>query len=355
MSFFRRNEQPRETPDNQEEASDTEMQEAGRSHVQKLTEIFQESWKKNRMDGDPDVSFNFLFAAHEYAHDVPPDLRSQFENADIFMLEAVAWTDNTMELWRKISEGRAGPSLYKDPYAQGIMDALYNTGVVVLSPDLPHGHPQIEREPGVLWEEVLHMPFDEAVKNANEYWRELANMNQAREEEIMKNIPTLIRRAREENETLQKKKSLNVVLSYGSLHTPLFQALSRTGKDTKREMPGDGNYVYAQNSELYRRHLFGVAGSEDNLELSARALVGESIVEALHAEIRGLKPRGTERFSVYRTAIDSLSPEDLRDVWDVYLKEGDSMAALSVVKEKGFVVPKTRAELDELLQSKRKP
>jgi len=355
MKSGERNEQ-HETPDNQEEGADTKMQEAERSHVQKLTKIFQDSWEKNRKEGDPDVSFTFLFAAHAYVRDLHPKVRSELENADIYMPEVVGWRTEDTKDFDDISTGEVAPMGYSGSFLRAFEDAIEKTGVVVVIPDLPEGHQLIEQQDALdeRLELIRRLPFDEAVQGFDQYTNDFAMVERTREEEIMKNIPVGIREALERNEGLQKRKQLKVVIEYGTSHTSLYHALSSTGLDVTRDMSDRPHTTYAHFEELHRKYLFGGADSKPTEELAARGLVAILLYDAIARGFRGFEASTDEELRVCRMAIDSLSVDDLRDVWGEHLRQPGPFALLAAVEKKGFVVPKTRAELDELLQSKRK-
>ncbi len=354
MSLSRRNEKPHETPEAQKEGADTEMQEAERSHVEKLTAAFRESWKENHREGDPKVSFKIFFAAHGVAEDAHPDLRDELLNTDIYMPEAVRWTLDLMKEFNDASRGEAAAYEHPNEKTRALLDALHGTGVEVVFPDLPMGHEISEQSIRILGErrQVLSLPFDEAVQRFDESMHAFAMVVRAREEEIMKNIPIIIRKVLEQNETLQNKDSLNVLLTYGDGHTALYHALSATESDVRREM--SGTLHYSHGDELIRKYLFGVADSDRNAELPAHALLDYAIQSVLEDRLSVLSATTDETDRVSRLLLDSLNSNDLSDVWSVFLSERTPSALLSAVEEKGFVVPKTRAELDELLQSKRK-
>lgn len=360
MSLFRRNEHSHETPEDQEEGADTETQEAERSHVQELTDIFQESWEKNREEGDPDVSFKFLFSSHTKAQDLHRNLRSELENADIYMPEVFQWSRKRMRQSGRVATGRREPTQIHDEFTVAEEEALYGTGVVVLSPDIPKskGHLFVEQatELGQNYRSLFSLPFDEAVQKYYEARRDRAAMEQMREKEIMQNIPTLIRKALRKNKALRKKESLSVVLTYGAVHTTLYHALSRTEEsEVSRDMEDRPQHTYGYISELTRSYLFGVADPERNKELVARQLISVVFKKAIDRELSDWEATSGEEAKLARMAVDLLTPEDLRDVWDVYLADKEPLTVLAAVIKKGFVLPTTKEGFDELLQSKRKP
>jgi len=354
MGLSRRNEQSHQTPENQGEGADTKMQEAERSHVEELTTAFQESWDENHQEGDPKVSFKIFFAAHGVAEDAHPDLRDELLNTDIYMPEAVRWTLDLMKEFNDASRGEAAAYEHPNEKTRALLDALHGTGVEVVFPDLPMGHEISEQSIRILGErrQVLSLPFDEAVQRFDESMHAFAMVVRAREEEIMKNIPIIIRKVLEQNETLQNKDSLKVLLTYGNAHTALYHALSATESDVSKDMGGKVQYEHF--SEQIRRYIFGVADSDRNADLPAYGLVGYAFRTSLKRQLRVLSATTDEIDRVSRLLLDPLTLNDLSDVWSAYLNEQTSAAVLSAVEEKGFVVPKTRAELDELLQSKRK-
>jgi len=300
------------------------------------------------------VAFRMLFAAHGSADDFPPGLRDELLHADIYMPESAEWTVEILKELNDISRGEATPKDPRGKRRRALQDALHKTGVEVVFPDLPKGHELIKRGEEIMRERpsVLSLPFDEAVQRFDEFMRAYAMFTRDREEEIMKNIPIIIRKVLEQNETLQNKDSLKVLLTYGNAHTALYHALSATESDVSKDMGGKVQYEHF--SEQIRRYIFGVADSDRNADLPAYGLVGYAFRTSLKRQLRVLSATTDEIDRVSRLLLDPLTLNDLSDVWSAYLNEQTSAAVLSAVEEKGFVVPKTRAELDELLQSKRK-
>ena len=62
-----------------------------------------------------------------------------------------------------------------------------------------------------------------------------------------------------------------------------------------------------------------------------------------------------ELVQLVRMAVDTLTTEELRENWNMHLNDEDSSTMLEAVEEKGFTMPTTREELDEMLQSKHTP
>lgn len=361
MSLFRRHEQPRETPESQEGAVDIETQKAERSHVEELTAAFQESWEKNHKEGDPDVSFKMFLSRHADETDISQNLRSELEDTDIYLTEISSWTPSLMRKWNQISSGKKNPSsggINFPIYELALQEVVHKTGVLVMSPDIRIGHP-LEKESDrvdAMWPEVLKLPFDEAVPKYEEYCQAQARETQAREMEIMKNIPNLIRRALKKNKALRKKESLSVTMTYGGAHTALYQALRATENSVNREM---GVHVFPRDVELQRNYIFGVDNTERNRKLAAYALIENVIYPASRQRLVDLGANATETVQFRRLAVDQLEPEDLSEIWGVRggTDETPDMreAILGALEKKGITVPKTREELDDMLQVNRKP
>ncbi len=361
MGFFRRNEQSHQTPENQEETADTKMQEAERSHVEGLKAAFQESWEKNHREDDPDVLLEMLLSPHVDEKDVPSNLRSKLEGADIYMLEASGWTRSDMRKWNSDSKGKMKSRGFSG-YATALQEAVQETGVLVMSPDIRRRHPSVEegRRLRAEYDDIVSLPFHEAAQKYDEHLRARAARTQKREMEVMNNIPVLIRKALNKNKALRKKKSLSVIMTYGSMHTALYHALSATEISATREM---GETLYPRSAELMRRYIFGVGGTERDLELSARALIEDVFFGASNLWLKAVGANTAERTVLSRLVVDRLSAEDLSEIWDVQLdaSQGNvsitpqwTAAVLAAFEKTGFTMPKTREELDELLQSERK-
>lgn len=338
------------------EASDVESQEAELTHVEELTKIFNESWAESHEEGDPEVSFKFFFGAHGRAQDVHPNLREELEAADIYMPEEFDWPAEAMTYLNGISSG-AIPLDESDTYDSALEQALHDTDTVILLPDLPEGHPTNERIEASMrvMNTAVNLPYDAAVKMLDRGVRDFVAAGHDREKEIMGNIPKLIRKTLLNNEDLRDKKNLNVLLSYGSGHTPMYHALSRTDHDAKREMRTRPDYVYGYANELQRSISFGIAEEDRNTELTARALIETPVYEELDLELMGIDATSNEILHATRLAVEMLKEEDFRDVWNAYIREGDPSVILSEIKKRGFTMPANREELDELLQSRRKP
>lgn len=363
MSLFRPREQSHETPDNQEEGADTKMQEAGRSHVEELTAAFQESWEKNHKEGDPKVSFKIALSAHVVAEDVSPNMRSDLEKADIYMTELVGWDPQYMKTWNAISDGKEDPAgeLGEHPrHREALQEALHGTGVLVMSPDVQWHHTLVDEIEAQRKEfaEIVLLPFDEAIPKYDAFTRANAVDNREREKEIMKNIPSLIREALENNEELREKESINVYMTYGSMHTALYHALSATDNSASREMLLKPNFMYPHGIELERKYIFGVGGNEPNPDLAARALVECVIASIAEWQLAAFGANTSEMGHFIRMAVERLSPEDLSEIWDVHLDTFDTPAwppaIIAVLRKNGISVPETKGELDEYLHSKRK-
>jgi len=357
MELFRQNVQP---PGERPEATDVEKEEAERTHVQRLTKIFQDSWEENRKEGDPDVSFTLYFAGHGRAEDVHPNLRKELQEADIFMPEDIFWTEQVVRNHNKEAKGEDVFAPLLSRYNIALRNAMRESGVVVELPDIPADFPDAKEQRAALSNasrERWHLPFDEAVDDFDTATRNVATATRAREHEILGNIPACIRKALDENKDLRKRQSLKVVMTYGGAHTSIYHALDRAGANVERHKRHDGSVVYGHSSELLRNYVLGAAGSAPDRELAARGLTDLIFLNAIAPIIEGgVKDETLDELTrVARLFNERFTIEELRDLWDTYRVHKDRSVILAKLNEKGLHIPKTREELDELLQSNRKP
>jgi len=263
-----------------------------------------------------------------------------------------------MEELNRLSSGQAPHSYPLSGYAVAILAAVRGTGVVVASPDLPAGDPlnkDIQTDLQNLDKDRSQLDYDEAVQDFEIVLHDMATSQGKREKEIVRNIPRTLREIIDTDEDLRTKEELSVIMTYGNIHTSLHHALSRAGANVSREMRHHPDDIYTHHTELIRRHLFGLEESPQDHELAARGLMRKPFLRAIGGELYLKDTTTGEALYVVRRAVEQFSIEELGDLWEAYRAEEDPSMIRTELAAKGFTIPKTREELDELMQSIRNP
>lgn len=238
---------------------------------------------------------------HGTAEDVE-SLKKYFKECDVFIPEAIGWSDDNLNELRDISGGRRLSSSFKTnfpEYAAALEALLFKSNKYIALIDIPLNHPAIEglsdwdSEYAEFLKTVFGnfkkqqpMPFRQAHETFLQLCEKDAVLLAQREHRLVSGFPKAMRDLLDTYPALQSKESINVLLAYGGLHTPLAHLLVREGFSVKMKMntyDRSDPYCYSPLDQVVRAYRFGKRPTESEI---AQGLVFNCIIPIITRELK---------------------------------------------------------------------
>ena len=246
------------------------------SHLEAIPPAFD----YDKIDLPEGTRVDIYLADHFNAYDLgdPGELRSVLTATDIFMPEAVNWTDNALKLFEKISAGNR--NLYDkinqfsgvDPggFELAFHRELLGTKVKISMIDLPAGHylaPQNDIVNSYSGPDS-RIAFDRQLQTQRLYRHKFADVTRNREQYLLEQITSEVNRLTSRHNRLavkQKAGELTVAVLIGGLHVSLASALdhkrnllSTTDTAISAQYGFSGGFFTAPNTQAYALALRGL-------------------------------------------------------------------------------------------------
>jgi hypothetical protein len=314
----------------------------------------------------PQLSVDIFFSGHQTYKDMEL-LPGRFKIADIFIPEGLGWSQENLEMFRAIANGTV-PRGVRDTtsnlhsYTHGLFDMVYGSKKPIEYIDVPFNHPLMKEFNRLRSIEFsVEGSFPEFLHNIGDAYRKEAQFQRKREEYMISHLKPRIEELLPLYPSLKQKHSLNVLLSLGAVHTPVYMHLKRSNHYQKVDrsfsvMPS----IYSFVEEVKRRCMFG---KEVNDELLARVFLEKAfnLVFVETEDPEGLigKPSfieeeiSTGKFDMLkRKIISQFNFEEAKEMFEQMKQEKDFKQWFeSKFAEKGIKLPTSRKELDEFLKS----
>jgi hypothetical protein len=288
----------------------------------------------------PPIEMEFYMHRHESKGDALA-IKPLIKDADIVFIEisghaaeletylnslSIAPKDTIAQI-RKNFAKRGGANSYE----AGLAEALYKSGVVVISPDLQAGDPLYDEYKAMIERKVdwIHdqffpkdgekVPFDQALQIYERFTNENVAVTQKREERVEENIFSGIRDNLKQRPDLQTKSKLKIVAVLGASHTSIPASFSRKYPGTRVSMTfPEPRVQFTHNVANERAFIRGLTPSTEDLEKGLTdIIVGYWMLkqaETLPAYLR---------LSFHRLTIDVLTPGERRELYDLFLEDPD--------------------------------
>jgi|GEM_PF-5262152 len=262
------------------------------------------------------ISIEIFYTAHVSARDFN-GLAEKLRDADIFIPDALGWSDAFLARLQTIASGVLSPHelmeeyhLSENNYDQyyallGWLRALYKSYVTVMMADMPNGHPVAKGFYHLFNIGLSNMKKSEKYKRFRHHLITHAKMQKFREEYIIRNVRALIQRLEDEHAGAH----YSVVMMFGALHSHLYHALKKESATVTRvytAMP----YVFDYLQEARRRVMLG---KEVGHQLVARA-IAQFYLEAFILTDEDYCLCGVETSEFHRSVIAALSDRQIEKV-----------------------------------------
>lgn len=175
----------------------------------------------------PQVSVDIFFSGHGTRKDWD-GLAEKFEKADVFIPETVGWDSKILESTRDISEGKINVS-FASPSTRRLKEMIYQSSKPIAFIDVPFSHPLTKKLKEIIRNKALpligSLPKFLHTIDADE--KEFVRLQKKREEYMISHLKPAIEELLQTYPYLKQKKSINVLLTLGAVHTPVYVRLKK--------------------------------------------------------------------------------------------------------------------------------
>ncbi len=322
-------------------------------------EHFRELGSNEKM---PEVRIHLKFAPHESREDAA-GFNDLLKQNDVYSPEFLGGDKDVEDKFNELSKGNISPeefieflsTKYKSgrvshlEFIKEIADGLFNSHKAVILVD-----------PG---QDFMTTEYDEKIKKINadskenyfvkgkfreaiDYCRFIVKLMaeeniQRREEAIIKKLKDRIPLLKKDFPELDDKDTINLLITFGSAHTSLFQLLKKEGFPVTRsfnQMP----YQYAFMHEAVRRHQYGKEISDE--------LVSRALFEVVYLQYI-LKKFSSDHELLYRIARKVASGLSYSDIEGMSKKMGERIALPNILNDLNVPLPLSQDDFDSLVLS----
>ncbi len=291
-------------------------------YANKTVGTLKQIWEKIRFrEKLPDVHFTVFFSPHGSAKDLK-GFEELLQSADIYIPENASWTAERLKVFQDVANGKIHPDTLQFPktgmegFAKKQMELLYNSRKVITFADVPRGHELDEQirnqkrfNPAFVMKQIQSFPTLLMILQGQE--REYQDVENKREQFILRQIPKAVRSAFKNSPELKQKQKLEVLLSLGAMHTPIFQVLKGKHPETTRRF-NRIPFVYDYAEEVRRRIKFNKP--IDQL-LMAKMALEHMIYKGIEDKLNTADVDNAAIVPIHREILDQFSYEEIEQIF----------------------------------------
>ena len=307
--------------------------------------------------GEPSLSVDIFFSAHDTPKDFEK-LADFLPRADIYIPEVIGWSSVDQAHYDAVSEGRKTPKEIIEslkittPDMYPLHDTklkefeiLHNSRKPITFIDIPLRHPLTQRfnTLDTAFLESLTGHFEDDLGSYKNFLQQIAQFQKEREEYILSQFKPQIADLLDSHPELKGKTDLHVLVALGSLHTPIWHSLKKSGQKTTAFFKSKP-YVYSHENEAIRRNMFGKEVSD---ELVARAYLESEFF----AQFTPARDEDTEELAILmRNIIDQFCTTDVKAVFDKVEKGYNFMDTFRAVCQEKNLKPEIKERFKKLFE-----
>lgn len=309
-----------------------------------------------RESGEPTLLVDVLYSAHDTPKDFEK-LANFLPQADIYIPEIIGWSSVDQAHYDAISEGRrtpeeiikslkvTTPDMY--PFHDTKLkefEILYKSHKPITFIDIPLRHPLTQRFNALdAALDSLTGHFEQDLESYKDFIQKIAQFQKEREAYMLSQFKPKIAELLENHPELKEKVDLRILVALGSLHTPIWHALKKSGQKTAAFFKSKP-YIHSHENEAIRRNMFGKEVSD---ELAARAYLESEFF----AHFTPARNEDTEELAILmRNIIDQFSITDIKAVFDKVEKGDNFMDVFRATCQTKNLKPETRERFNNLFE-----
>jgi|GEM_PF-2732619 len=275
-------------------------------------------------------------------------------DAHVIVLDGPMWTPEVEEIMNAVTHGKmthaqaaAMGMETQDGFYSQILKRLEGTKKILMFADIParaganapppevtvRYHKALQEFQNI--DQILHQrPFsyEEALRESERIAKEFAAANAAREEYIIENFPKRLTRVAKEHPALKMKSPLNLVEFYGLAHT------TGIGKEMRKLHPQAEPYRLSAKPAVndYMGEYVRVLSMKKAPapELAHKALASFLIEDLILSQDLMRKEDARTYPIMLRKLIDSLSMDDLKKFYELYMVKRNTAAAAELISSR---------------------
>ena len=319
----------------------------------------KEGRSRERMQRTPEIAFNIFYGAHGSAEDIE-FLSKPLKNADIFIPEAMGWSQGHVTYYEALTNGRMTPEEALRRFSTGQthymltsdtmlkqFEMIYNSRKYIAFADVPDGHPLVRRFLRIYSSGFPKDDnFEQTLKNVRNYIKDTSSLDLDRENFMLSRLQPAINQVLKDTPSLARKQKLNVLLFLGAYHTRVHHELKKAGAEVSATFSYKP-FIYPFSNEAERRYAFG---KEIDDELVAKSFMEVTVV------IPGMQKitKDFRKISLYaRRALSGFTLEEIEAVFYDMKRNRSYDIFMNLLSQKGVVVPLTKKMLDDFLKKEK--
>lgn len=313
-----------------------------------------EALEQEKNPGEPKILVKIFFSPHGTKNDIE-GFREVFQHADVFIPERSGWNEETLNVFRKLSEGKLSPAQVGNGEGafQGVEEELdrivFNSHKLITFIDFPQGHPLDVEEDSVRVPALKFGPnsFNEMLVAIRNFFQKKAELKKKREEFMLDQLKPKVKELIDENPSLKEKKEINVAMILGSAHTSFFDLLANKGFEVEKTFNKSNSFKEPFYLELERKLVRDEVVSDEQM---ARVAFELGFLRAFGKSLRA-RFRDTQKAdAAIATIVSQFSFDEIKSMFESTSKF-DEFPAVFVPKiaQKGFRIPQSEREIDDLL------
>lgn len=314
-----------------------------------LSALFNgEEWNGEKL---PPVYLKLFSGPHETAKDAE-GVKPLLDKADIYIPEVSEWSQKTLSIFRRISNGEQFPP-DPDEFQEKLEEYVFGTKKPITFVDVPKeevaSHPEMYEDTEMYVRKLKYLSYEEATETFFKYIEKFSERDVINREAYMANhFAEKIKEIMLLHPELQKKDAIHILETLGSGHSSLYQLMKEIGGNHVSRVFRYNAPSRGLMSEATRRMSFKKDVSEN---LKKRALSEGIFLDGIGYLLDRLSNNTSKKEYFLRYIISLFSENETKEAFQLW-KEYDGNPAeilYFIMMKKGIVFPENEEEMDVIL------
>lgn len=301
----------------------------------------------------PEISYDILYGPHRTEKDFEK-AKEIFSEADVYVPELVGWNRNIAQIYNEVSQGKTTPELLPPEYFEYNPHLLRDLKMVegskkpILFVDIPQNHELLEQNMAAkkLRRKSFNLfkegQFELALKIMRESLEVFNNHLEDREDLIKNTLKEKVNELAERDSDLKEKSKINVLLTLGAGHTPVYHDLKKEGLSvsSKSAYP---LMVWDSFTEAGKKMRLS-----KNKEVDDELLANIFIERFIYPHLSKATEDSNKMAQAGRKISSKLDLQEIKEISEEFGK-GPEKDIIHILEERSIKIPKTEKEIDKML------
>jgi hypothetical protein len=289
-------------------------------------------------DRKPLIKLEFYFSAHGTKEDLE-NLKSKFDECDVFIPEMYGWNENVLNDFRKISSSELNPEEYLSRFdrksaqftqLESIVNLIKGSNKPIFFADVhsDQAKDRYELYAISLSESPSGKTFEDELDRLQRQARLLAHLSKEREDLIAKNLKARMEEFTKVYPQLRKNDEIKTLVLLGGSHTGVYHRLKADTPVSRSfsQMP----FVFGPSFNEVSRRIF--YGKEVSKTLIARALLERDTYRFLGGLLTTFIPDSLQKVSLIKRFYKNFSYEEIKQIYDESQADDENLGRLIAEK-----------------------